>query len=91
MGHFIVTYGLLAVFVLMVADSDRYRFEDGVAASATELDEPGLLDRIRDASPTHAWSFADLQVWHPARLAPQFVRINASYRRPRPVGGDSPW
>ena len=43
--------------------------------SATELDEPRLLDCIRDGSPTHAWSFADRQVWHPARLSPAIRAI----------------
>ena len=37
--------------------------------SAQELDEPRLLDCIRDGSPTYAWSYADREVWHPARPA----------------------
>jgi hypothetical protein len=37
--------------------------------SANELDEPALLDCIRDGSPTYAWSFADREVWHPTRPA----------------------
>ena len=35
--------------------------------SATELDEPALLDCIRDGSPTYAWSFDDREVWNQAR------------------------
>ncbi len=35
--------------------------------SAKELDQPALLDCIRDGSPTYAWSFADREVWHPSR------------------------
>jgi hypothetical protein len=38
--------------------------------SARELDQPALLDCIRDGSPTYAWSFADRAVWHPTRRAP---------------------
>ena len=34
--------------------------------SAEQLDEPALLDCIRDGSPTYSWSFADREVWHPA-------------------------
>lgn len=30
--------------------------------SAKELDEPALLECIRDGSPTYAWSFADREV-----------------------------
>jgi hypothetical protein len=37
--------------------------------SASELDQPALLDCIRDGSPTYAWSFADREVWHPTRPA----------------------
>jgi hypothetical protein len=37
--------------------------------SAKELDEPRVLDCIRDGSPTYAWSYADREVWHPARPA----------------------
>ena len=35
--------------------------------SANELDEPALLDCVRDGSPTYAWPFADRDVWQPAR------------------------
>jgi hypothetical protein len=35
--------------------------------SANELAEPGLLDCIRDGSPTYAWSLADRDVWQLAR------------------------
>ena len=35
--------------------------------SAKELAEPTLLGCIRDGSPTYAWSFADRDVWYPAR------------------------
>jgi hypothetical protein len=38
--------------------------------SGRGLDEPALLECIRDGTPTYAWSFADRQVWRPARLAP---------------------
>ena len=38
--------------------------------SATRLDEPALLECIREGSPTYSWSFADRDVWHPARVAP---------------------
>ena len=37
--------------------------------SAKELAEPALLDVIRDGCPTYAWSFADRDVWQPARPA----------------------
>ena len=43
--------------------------------SARELDEPALLDCIREGSPTYAWSFADREVWHPARLTPTIRAI----------------
>jgi hypothetical protein len=43
--------------------------------SASELDEPGLLDCIRDGCPTYAWPFADREVWHPARPAPTIRAI----------------
>jgi hypothetical protein len=35
--------------------------------SAKELAVPGLLDCIRDGSPTYVWSFADREVWQLAR------------------------
>jgi hypothetical protein len=35
--------------------------------SAKELAEPGLLDCIRDGSPTYAWPYADRDVWQLAR------------------------
>jgi len=35
--------------------------------SAHELEQPALLDVIRDGSPTYAWSFADRDVWRLAR------------------------
>ncbi|KAA0085271.1 hypothetical protein CIW52_04800 [Mycolicibacterium sp. P9-64] len=37
--------------------------------SANELDQPALLDCIREDSPTYAWSVADRDVWHPTRPA----------------------
>ena len=43
--------------------------------SAKQLDEPALLECIRDGSPTYAWSFADREVWHPARRAPAIRAI----------------
>jgi hypothetical protein len=50
--------------------------------SANELDEPALLDCVRDGSPTYAWPLADRAVWHPTRPA---VPIRA-VRRFVPVG-----
>jgi hypothetical protein len=44
--------------------------------SARVLDEPALLECIRDGSPTYAWSFADRDVWHPAR-PPRAARVIA--------------
>ena len=44
--------------------------------SASALDEPALLDCIRDGSPTYAWSFNDRAVWHPAR-PPRAARVIA--------------
>ena len=46
------------------------RLQDLYRWSAKELDQPALLDCIRDGSPTYAWSFADCEVWHPAHPAP---------------------
>ena len=43
--------------------------------SANDLDEPALLECIRDSSPTYAWSFADCDVWHPAHPAPTIRAI----------------
>lgn len=43
------------------------RLQQLYAWSAEELDEPRLLDCIRDGSPTYAWPFADRSVWHPMR------------------------
>lgn len=48
----------------------RPRLQQLYEWSAKELEEPALLECIRDGSPTYAWSFADRDVWHPARLAP---------------------
>jgi hypothetical protein len=50
--------------------------------SAEELDEPALLDCIRDGSPTYAWSFADREVWHPARPAPAIWAIGRVFPLP---------
>ncbi len=44
--------------------------------SARVLDEPALLDCIRDGSPTYAWAFADRDVWHPAP-PPRAARVIA--------------
>jgi hypothetical protein len=56
--------------------------------SAKELDEPALLDFIRDGNPTYAWSYADREVWHPPRLA---LTTRAIMRLPvRPGRGSSP-
>ncbi|MGH3842027.1 MAG: hypothetical protein ACRDS0_11365 [Pseudonocardiaceae bacterium] len=56
--------------------------------SAKQLDEPGLRDCVRDGSPTYAWSFADREVWHPARRGPMIRAIErilpAPYYRERP-------
>ena len=52
--------------------------------SARVLDEPALLDCIRDGSPTYAWSFADREVWHPTpppRAARVIARILPPPRR----------
>jgi len=52
------------------------------AWSARQLDEPGLLDCIRDGSPTYSWSYADRDVWHPAHRSPPVRAIR------RAVPGD---
>jgi len=44
--------------------------------SAHELAAPGLLDCIRDGSPTYAWSFRDRDVWRP----PQSFAIRMAHR-----------
>jgi hypothetical protein len=36
--------------------------------SARELDEPGLLDLIRDGSPIYAWPYEGRHVWRSANL-----------------------
>jgi hypothetical protein len=51
----------------------RPRLQDLYEWSAAELDEPGLLECIRDGSPTYAWAFEDRAVWHPERR-PMAVR-----------------
>ncbi len=43
--------------------------------SAEQLDEPALLDCIRDGSPIYSWSFADREVWDPATVAPTIRAI----------------
>lgn len=53
----------------------RPRLQQLYEWSAKELDEPALVECIRDGSPTYAWSFADRDVWHPARLAPMVRAI----------------
>jgi hypothetical protein len=52
--------------------------------SATELDEPALLDCIRDGSPTYAWSFSDRDVWRPARRPPTIRAIQRFLPAPPP-------
>ncbi|MDT5282342.1 MAG: hypothetical protein QOJ20_3537 [Mycobacterium sp.] len=57
--------------------------------SAEELDEPALLDCIRDGNPTYAWSYADREVWHPPRLAlPTRAIMRALSRKTAPKTGD---
>jgi hypothetical protein len=51
------------------------RLQDLYEWSTKELEEPALLDCIRKGSPTYAWSFADREVWHPARLTPTIRAI----------------
>jgi hypothetical protein len=57
--------------------------------SAKELDEPALLDPIRDGNPTYAWSYADREAGNPARLAPTTRAImRALSRKTAPKTGD---
>jgi hypothetical protein len=53
--------------------------------SAKELDQPALLQCIRDGSPTYAWPFAERDVWHPARPA----RTIRAIRRALPAPDDA--
>jgi len=43
--------------------------------SAEQLDEPALLECIRDGSPIYSWSFADREVWDPATVTPTIRAI----------------
>jgi hypothetical protein len=36
--------------------------------SASELDEPRLLELVRDGNPTYAWSFEQRHVWRTPRM-----------------------
>jgi hypothetical protein len=117
MQHFILTYGLLPVFVLMVGDFGRYRFEDAVTAyvaaertsvrfwtsagsghdcTICTIGQPphSMSPDSSTASATRARPLLGSSPigTHGIRAAslPQFVRFNALYRPPRPVGGDSP-
>lgn len=56
--------------------------------SAYELDEPGLLDCIRDGSPIYAWSFEDRDVWRPTHLSPTMRVIHRFL--PAPPPGEKP-
>jgi hypothetical protein len=46
----------------------RPRLQQLYEWSANEIDEPALLDCIRDGNPTYAWSYTDREVWQPPRL-----------------------
>lgn len=45
----------------------RPRLQQLYEWSGEILEEPALLDCIREGSPTYAWSFEDRAVWHPER------------------------
>lgn len=49
--------------------------------SAHQLEEPALLECIREGSPTYLWSFADCDVWHPAHVAPPTRAIRRALPR----------
>ena len=55
--------------------------------SAEQLDEPALLECIRDGSPIYSWSFADREVWDPATLLRQFGQ-SGGYCRHTVSGGN---
>jgi hypothetical protein len=62
--------------------------------AASELDEPRLLDFIRDGFPIYAWPYEDRHVWtttNPTRLAgvlARAVKVRATHRPRRSSDGD---
>ena len=50
--------------------------------SAEEIDEPRLLELVREGNPTYAWPFEDRYVWQAPRMQP-IARLLAWATRPR--------
>ena len=68
----------------------RLRAHRAAAAATVRVVGPrarraGLLDCIRDGSPTYAWSYADRDVWHPAHVLRRRGSSGGSCRRAGPI------